>query len=46
VEMATGDEADRAIKDLNNYNLNGRSIVVNEARPRAGGGGGGEARRR
>ena len=45
VEMATGDEADRAIKDLNNYNLNGRSIVVNEARPRAGGGGG-EARRR
>ena len=47
VEMTTGDEADRAIKDLNNYNLNGRSIVVNEARPRAGGGGGGgEARRR
>ena len=46
VEMATGDEADRAIKDLNNYNLNGRSIVVNEARPRAAGGGGGEARRR
>jgi cold-inducible RNA-binding protein len=46
VEMATGDEADRAIKDLNNYNLNGRSNVVNEARPRAGGGGGGEARRR
>jgi RNA recognition motif-containing protein len=46
VEMATNDEADRAIKDLNNYNLNGRSIVVNEARPRAGGGGGGEASRR
>jgi RNA recognition motif-containing protein len=46
VEMATGDEADRAIKDLNNSTRNGRSIVVNEARPRAGGGGGGEARRR
>ena len=47
VEMASGDEAERAIKDLNNYNLNGRSIVVNEARPRAGGGGaGGEASRR
>jgi RNA recognition motif-containing protein len=46
VEMASGDEAEKAIKDLNSYNLNGRSIVVNEARPRAGGGGGGEARRR
>jgi len=47
VEMATGDEAEKAIKDLNNFNLNGRSIVVNEARPRAGGSGaGGEARRR
>ena len=47
-EMTNGDEADRAIKDLNNYNLNGRSIVVNEARPRAGGGGGGvgDSRRR
>jgi cold-inducible RNA-binding protein len=47
VEMTTGDEAERAIKDLNNFNLNGRSIVVNEARPRAGGGGSGsEAGRR
>ena len=47
VEMATGDEAEKAIKDLNNFNLNGRSIVVNEARPRAGGGAaGGEAGRR
>ena len=48
VEMASGDEAERAIKDLNNYNLNGRSIVVNEARPRAGGGGSGvgDSRRR
>jgi len=47
VEMATGDEAEKAIKDLKNFNLNGRSIVVNEARPRAGGSGaGGEARRR
>jgi cold-inducible RNA-binding protein len=37
VEMATPDEAARAIKDLNGFNLNGRSIVVNEARSRGEG---------
>jgi RNA recognition motif-containing protein len=37
VEMATADEAARAIKDLNGFNLNGRSIVVNEARSRGEG---------
>lgn len=33
VEMSTEEEAQKAIKTLNGYNLNGRSIVVNEARP-------------
>ena len=37
VEMATADEAARAIKELNGFNLNGRSIVVNEARSRGEG---------
>ena len=39
VEMATPQDAEKAIHDFNNLNLNGRTIVVNEARPRAGGGG-------
>jgi cold-inducible RNA-binding protein len=38
VEMATPEDAQKAIHDFNNFNLNGRTIVVNEARPRAGGG--------
>jgi RNA recognition motif-containing protein len=38
VEMATSEDAGKAIHDFNNFNLNGRTIVVNEARPRAGGG--------
>jgi RNA recognition motif-containing protein len=37
VEMATADEAARAIKELNGFNLNGRSLVVNEARGRGEG---------
>jgi RNA recognition motif-containing protein len=44
VEMSTEEEAQRAIQTLNGYSLNGRAIVVNEARPKedrpAGGGGG------
>lgn len=44
VEMGTPDEAQKAIQELHNFNLNGRNIVVNEARPRQGGGG--EPRRR
>jgi RNA recognition motif-containing protein len=43
VEMPNDDEAARAIEALNNHDLNGRPIAVNEARPReerAGGGGG------
>ena len=34
VEMANGDEADRAIADLNGTELDGRSLTVNEARPK------------
>ena len=34
VEMASKEEADRAIEMFNNYNLVGRDIAVNEARPR------------
>lgn len=40
VEMSTPDEAQKAIQDLHNFNMSGRSIVVNEARPRQPSGGG------
>ena len=46
VEMATPDEAARAIGELNGFNLNGRSIVVNEARSRGEGPGGRPAKGR
>jgi RNA recognition motif-containing protein len=49
VEMASSDEAQEAIRALNNHNLGGRNLTVNEARPKtsAGGyGGGGNGRRR
>jgi RNA recognition motif-containing protein len=42
VEMADGDQAEQAIAALNGADLAGRSLVVNEARPRperSGGGG-------
>jgi len=39
VEMSTFQEADKAIQDLNNQSLGGRTIVVAEARPRPGAGG-------
>ena len=43
VEMSDGTAAARAIQELNGRELNGRTINVNEARPREerGGGGGG-----
>ena len=44
VEMATDDEAQKAISELNDYQLGGRGLTVNEARPkpeRSGGFGGG-----
>ena len=33
VEMSTDEEADLAIKNLNGVDMDGRKIVVNEARP-------------
>ncbi len=47
VEMATGEEAQKAITALNGFSLGGRTLVVNEARPQekrpyGGGGGGGD----
>jgi len=44
VEMQTGEEAQAAIRGLNGHSLDGRALVVNEARPREerpGGFGGG-----
>jgi RNA recognition motif-containing protein len=47
VEMATNEEAQKAIAALNGSQLGGRTLVVNEARPQekrpfGGGGGGGQ----
>ncbi len=43
VEMATAEEAAAAISALNSTDFGGRTLIVNEAKPRsnAGGGGGG-----
>jgi RNA recognition motif-containing protein len=44
VEMGTDEEAQKAITQLNEHQLGGRSLTVNEARPKpaySGGGGGG-----
>ena len=50
VEMSTDEEAQRAIAELNDYQLGGRGLTVNEARPKTAGGGfgggGGSPRRR
>jgi cold-inducible RNA-binding protein len=48
VEMSTDDDAQKAITDLNGTQVGGRSLTVNEARPKAarGGSGGGPSRRR
>jgi RNA recognition motif-containing protein len=50
VEMASDEEAQHAIRELNATEVGGRSLTVNEARPkpaRSGGfGGGGGSRRR
>lgn len=40
IEMTDGAEANRAISVLNGQDLNGRTINVNEARPRESGSGG------
>ena len=49
VEMSTDEEAQRAISELHEHQLEGRALVVNEARPKpeggfGGGGGGGRGR--
>lgn len=47
VEMASQEEAQKAIQALNGTDLDGRNLTVNEARPqekRSGGFGGGERR--
>jgi RNA recognition motif-containing protein len=44
VEMATDEEAQKAVAEFNEYELGGRALAVNEARPKpeySGGGGGG-----
>ena len=41
VEMSTDEEAQAAISALNNSSLGGRTVTVNEARPKTNGGGGG-----
>jgi cold-inducible RNA-binding protein len=39
VEMATDEDAQNAIKMLDNHDLGGRNLTVNEARPKASSGG-------
>jgi len=51
VEMSSDDEARKAISELNEFQLGGRGLTVNEARPKpvssgGFGGGGGDSRRR
>ena len=40
VEMGSSEDADKAIRELNGYELEGRALTVNEARERSGGGNG------
>lgn len=53
VEMASEEDAQNAIKQLNNHEMGGRNLTVNEARPKpqssggfGGGGGGGRGGRK
>jgi RNA recognition motif-containing protein len=39
VEMASDDDAQKAISEFNEYHMEGRPLVVNEARPKTEGGG-------
>jgi cold-inducible RNA-binding protein len=41
IEMSSDEDAQNAISTLNNYQLGGRALTVNEARPKPQGGGGG-----
>ena len=40
VEMATDEGAQKAIDELHEFQMDGRALVVNEARPKPSGGGG------
>ena len=40
VEMSTDEEAQKAIDELNTFEVGGRNLAVNEARPKVAGGGG------
>lgn len=42
VEMATDEDAQKAIAEFHQYQMDGRALVVNEARPKPAGGGFGE----
>ncbi|MBS0617254.1 MAG: RNA-binding protein [Spirochaetes bacterium] len=44
VEMEDGEGAQNAVAQMNGKDVNGRNLVVNEARPREQGGGGGGGR--
>ena len=44
VEMASDEDAQRAVSEFNDYQLDGRALVVNEARPKTEGGFGGGQR--
>jgi cold-inducible RNA-binding protein len=44
VEMSTDDEAQTAIRELNEFQVGGRKLTVNEARPKAAPGAGGGGR--
>ena len=46
MEMSTDEEAQRAITELHEHQLDGRALVVNEARPKPEGGFGGGGRGR
>jgi RNA recognition motif-containing protein len=46
VEMSNNSEAEAAIQAMNGKELQGRSLTVNEARPRESGGGGGGGQHR
>jgi RNA recognition motif-containing protein len=39
VEMVSDEDAQKAITQFHNYRLDGRALVVNEARPKTAGGG-------
>jgi RNA recognition motif-containing protein len=41
VEMGSDEDAQKAIERFNDYELGGRNLAVNEARPKTGGPGGG-----